>query len=104
MNKCSGCNGKCCVGIIEVYKEDVVYSNPILTQDVDCEFYNRIMRTTRNNKCIAFEDDECTIYEKRPWVCRAFEYDSECCKKFRNEERTKHTCEECHLIEERKNV
>jgi Fe-S-cluster containining protein len=103
INKCSGCNGKCCVGVIEIYEDDEVYSNPILTKEIECEYYNQVMRTTMDNKCIAFEDDKCTIYEKRPWVCKSFGYDSECCKKFRNGERCKHICRDCHFLEERIN-
>lgn len=99
MNKeCSECQGKCCVGVIEVFPEDEIYNDLTLTKSYIQADYDRVMITDKEHKCIALINGTCSIYDKRPQICRAFKVNSECCIKFRNGELKSHTCEKCCLI------
>lgn len=97
MNDCFACDGKCCVGDIEVTRTDTVYENAFLTVEATGEGYDRVMRTTKDNRCIAFVDHRCLIYSKRPDVCRRFEIGSACCEEFKKGKKTEHRCEKCVL-------
>jgi Fe-S-cluster containining protein len=75
--------GKCCMGIIDIYSTDeIFYDDTLVCEDPDMR-YDRVMQTTENLQCIALKDGKCSIYEKRPAVCRAFEVGCSCCEDFR---------------------
>ncbi len=91
-NKCLECKGKCCVGIIEVYESDTIYKDTDLTRPYTGFVYDRVMITKKNSQCIALENGICSIYEKRPEICRKFKIDSECCLDFKNNKKKRHEC------------
>lgn len=80
---CKECGGKCCVGsIINVYSTDEIYYDDTLVCESQDSTYDRQMITI-NNKCIALKDGLCSIYDKRPYVCKKFDVDGILCKNFR---------------------
>jgi Fe-S-cluster containining protein len=87
---CSECGGKCCVGIIDVYSSDEIFYDETLCCDVEGKDYDREMITNDKNQCIALKNGRCSIYEKRPQVCRLFEVNSSCCEGFRSGRITVH--------------
>ena len=89
--KCQQCNGKCCVGEIEVLPSDVVSDNKIYSREGK-------MRVKEDGSCVALLDGVCTIYDKRPAICRAFKVNSECCKAFFEGKEHKHLCKTCTLL------
>lgn len=98
-SKCDECKGKCCQGIIDVYSTDeIFYDDSLVWEDPDRK-YDRIMRTDDHQRCIANVDGKCTIYEKRPAVCRAFEVGSRCCNNIQAGYLNSHTCKICVVSE-----
>jgi Fe-S-cluster containining protein len=96
---CQNCGGKCCVGEIEVLSKDAIFSDDSLTTKVEANgFRDRVIKTDPQNNCIALVGGKCTIYDKRPWVCRKFEVDSVCCSNFITGKNTRHECEICNLF------
>ena len=97
---CEDCGGKCCVGIIEVMPDDDVYEDDFLAIDVPEHNRFRVMKTDGTNRCIALMSDGlCSIYDKRPSVCRRFEIGGECCGDFRSGRKNRHSCKSCRLFE-----
>lgn len=96
-NICRQCGGKCCQGIIDVYStDDIFYDDTLVCEDdEDIGGYDRIMQTDKNQKCIALKNGKCSIYDKRPQVCRMFEVGSSCCENFRNGSLNAHKCGFC---------
>lgn len=82
------------MGLIDVYPTDEVYNDNTLTRPYKTEHYDRIMQT-REMRCIANVDGKCTIYEKRPAICRAFEVGSPCCENIRQGFLNSHSCKFC---------
>lgn len=96
---CAECKGKCCMGIIDVYPTDkIYYDNTLVWKDPNGK-YDRIMRTNENHRCIANADGKCTIYEKRPAVCREFQVGSSCCNNIRLGYLNSHSCKVCVVSE-----
>jgi len=100
MNKiCQYCGGKCCVGEIEVFSFDEIYSDPVYTIKVaNNGIRDQLMRTNPQNHCVAYKEDKCCIYYKRPTVCREFAVDSPCCLNFKSNKVNKHSCEPCVVV------
>ena len=101
-NQCKNCNGKCCVGDIEVIPSDSIYSNDNLTVLILNKQYNerntdRFMRVNKDNQCICLIDGLCSIYDNRPDICKKFQYGSQCCIDFQNGTKTNHFCDDCKL-------
>jgi len=96
---CRTCNGKCCVGEVEVFKWDAIYSDQSLTMQVDDNgLRDRVMKVDSDNNCVALIEGKCSIYEKRPTVCRRFTVGSPCCIDFCTGEKIKHACVKCDLV------
>ena len=80
---CEACGGKCCQGIIEVYSQDeIYYDESLVCEDPICHF-DRIIQTV-NMQCIALKDGKCSIYEKRPLVCREYAVGNQRCENIRH--------------------
>jgi Fe-S-cluster containining protein len=94
-NICEACGGKCCMGIIDVYSTDEIFYDDSLVWEDESVPYDRIMRTDENQRCIALKDGKCSIYEKRPQVCRAFQVGCRCCENFRTGKLNSHSCNFC---------
>ena len=96
-NLCQQCGGKCCQGIIDVYStDDIFYDDTLVCEDdEDIGGYDRIMLTDKNQKCIALKNGKCSIYDKRPQVCRTFKVGCPCCENFRNGSLNSHKCGFC---------
>lgn len=76
--KCEGC-GLCCFLSVELVAgmDDVPDE---LTEVVDDDGYESLQMKIHNGHCIALtEDGRCSIYERRPTVCRDFEFGSDRC-------------------------
>ena len=81
--------------------DEIFYDDSLVT--VIPEFLpDRTMRMGTNLRCIAQKDGKCTIYEKRPRVCRAFQVECRCCNNFRSGRITVHTCKPCEVYEKSK--
>lgn len=98
-DQCQQCGGKCCVGFIDVYSNDEIYYDNTLVWEVEGNAYDRIMQTDENSKCIALVNGKCSIYDKRPQVCRWFEVGSRCCENFRSGKINSHICLPCPISE-----
>lgn len=86
------------MGTIDVYNTDeIFYDDTLVCQDPD-EKYDRLMRVV-NGYCIALKDGKCTIYEKRPAVCRAFAVGNSCCENIRKGFLNSHSCKFCQVSE-----
>ena len=96
-NTCQECGGKCCVGIIDVYSTDEIYYDDTLVCEMEGRDYDRAMQTDENQKCIALKGGRCSIYEKRPQVCRTFEVGNRCCVDFQSGKLNAHLCNLCHV-------
>ena len=97
MNKeCENCFGKCCVGIIEVFPEDEIYFDASLSTSLK-GFPTKVMITDSSNRCIAQSNGKCSIYSKRPKICKLFKINSPCCIGFRNGDIKEHECFKCNL-------
>ena len=99
---CDICRGKCCVGQIEVFPTDMIYTDDSLTMELKNCDYDRVMITDKDNRCISLSGGRCLIYTKRPSICREFKVGSECCVQFKSGEMTKHVCMPCELVMKRK--
>lgn len=95
---CDICGGKCCVGIIEVFPYDEVFTDRSLTT-ISLLEDERVMQTKPGGQCIALIDGKCSIYDKRPMICRRFLLDSPCCKSFQEGRIRVHICNPCDLAE-----
>ena len=97
-SRCIECRGKCCMGTIDVYKTDEVFGDKSLTwESHDPEGrYDAIMQIV-DMHCIALKDGKCSIYEKRPAVCRAFQVGCSCCDNIRLGYLNSHTCGFCKV-------
>jgi Fe-S-cluster containining protein len=100
MPNCEECRGKCCCGIIDVYSQDEIFYDDSLVCVREDREYDRQMHTDKNNWCIALKDGKCSIYEKRPMVCREFQVGSRCCINFFTGQRNAHTCFPCPISEQ----
>ena len=95
---CDICKGMCCMGTVDVYSSDeIFYDETLVVEDPD-QKYDRLMRMV-DGHCIALKDGKCTIYEKRPAVCRAFQVGSNCCINIRNGFLNSHNCRICCVSE-----
>ena len=80
---CASCNGICCQGIIEVYSGDeIFYDDTLVCEGVDME-PDRQMKLN-GTFCIALKNGKCSIYEKRPQVCRDFKVGCRRCINYQN--------------------
>jgi Fe-S-cluster containining protein len=86
------------MGTIDVYKTDAVFGDKSLTwESHDPERgYDAIMQIVEGH-CIALKDGKCSIYEKRPAVCRAFQVGCSCCENIRLGYLNAHTCGFCKV-------
>jgi len=79
---CTEC-GACCkaFGIYEVNSEDIerLGDKAKLTQKSHLYPEGGIMKT-KNFACVALKGTKCSVYDKRPTVCRVFERGSEECR------------------------
>jgi Fe-S-cluster containining protein len=67
-----------------IYCADQIYYDENLVEIDETDEYDRRMKLTTGGRCIALTDDgRCGIYEKRPYVCRAFRVDGQRCKNYR---------------------
>lgn len=98
-NPCEKCGGRCCIGLIDVYSTDEIFYDDDLTCEIEGMKYDKVMRTGDDLRCIAQKDGWCTIYEKRPQVCRAFEVGNPCCLNFQAGKLNAHTCNICSVSE-----
>lgn len=87
------------MGIIDVYSQDEVFYDETLVEPQEDNDLDRQMRTDENNRCIALKDGRCSIYEKRPTVCREFQVGSRCCVNFFTGNLNAHTCLPCPISE-----
>ena len=95
MNECLDCGGKCCTGLIVIIEDDEeIFNDDTLTQN---QYGLRTMITNKNLKCVALKDGKCSIYDKRPKVCRDFKIGNECCIEFRNGILNGKLCQKCYL-------
>lgn len=92
---CTNCRGKCCVGLIDVYPEDIIFNEETLVQMSTNPKYEKEMKLKDGNVCIALVDGKCSIYEKRPQVCRDFAVNGCCCVLFQLGVKTAHESEVC---------
>ena len=101
---CEDCDANCCVATIEVFPTDEIYTDETLTKPTENNpNYDREMVVGKNNKCIALDKYfNCSIYSKRPKICRDFLFGSDCCKDFFNGIKMKHDCKECNLYNSKK--
>lgn len=83
---CQSC-GVCCSNGWNIHfpKEDNNIPKE-LTEESDLLYLNKMKSI--NGRCCALEGEVgkkviCTIYDKRPQICRAFEYGSEACLKIK---------------------
>jgi Fe-S-cluster containining protein len=96
---CEQCGGKCCQGIIDVYSNDEIFYDDSLVWEMEGVDYDRVMRTDENQRCIALKNGKCSIYEKRPLVCRSFQVGCKCCDNFRMGYLNSHSCKICVVSE-----
>lgn len=96
-NDCEKCGGKCCVGIIDVYSTDEIFSDKSLICEIEGMKYDGAMKTDNNLVCIAFKNGKCSIYDKRPQVCRDFKVGSKCCLDFQTGKLNGHKCKDCYI-------
>ena len=97
MNNCIECHGKCCIGgDIDVYPIDEVYNDNALVTEVFGKIFDKAM-IIKDGVCIALVNGLCSIYDKRPLVCRLFTVGSDCCIKFQKNLINDHKCKDCHL-------
>lgn len=81
MDDCEKCGGKCC----SAYRVEVIGG----LDDIDWEMIYMYGQTYWMRKkedkmtCVAFEDGKCSIYDRRPTVCRQFEVGEPRCLKLR---------------------
>ena len=101
---CAKCGGRCCMGTIDVYPTDVVFNDKQLTKDGQGTGFPRIMRTNERQQCIALANGFCTIYEKRPAVCRAFEVGNRCCLNIQAGHLNSHSCGFCIVSDKLKEL
>ena len=101
---CEECKGKCCQGIIDVYSTDEIFYDDSLVCEIEGLEYDRVMQTDETQRCIALKDGKCSIYEKRPLVCRAFQVESSCCNNIRAGYLNSHSCKFCVLSGELEKV
>lgn len=90
---CKNCGGKCCVNIIDVYSIDEIYYDDSLVWEIEGRGHDRAMQTNEDGYCIALKNGKCSIYDKRPEVCKLFKVGSACCIKFQSNELKSHSCE-----------
>jgi Fe-S-cluster containining protein len=84
------------MGTIDVYSTDEVFYDDTLVWDDPDKKYDRTMQVV-DGHCIALKDGKCSIYEKRPAVCRAFQVGSSCCENIRLGYLNSHTCGFCKV-------
>lgn len=87
------------MGIIDVYSNDEIYYDNTLVYENEDLKYDKVMQTDENQRCIALKNGKCSIYEKRPRVCREFEVGSSRCENFRTGKLNSHSCKICPLSE-----
>lgn len=95
---CVECGGICCQGIIDVYHVDEIFYDDALTEEDPNKKYDRVMKMV-DGRCIALKNGRCTIYLKRPTVCRDFQVGSSCCENYRRGYLNSHSCQICPLSE-----
>ena len=76
-----------------VWANEIFYDETLCC-DVADKDYDREMITI-DNKCVALINGHCSIYDKRPQVCRLFEVDSKCCQELRSDRITIHNNNPC---------
>lgn len=84
------------MGTIDVYSTDDIFYDDTLTWEDPDKRYDRTMQML-NGHCIALKDGKCSIYEKRPVVCREFQVGSSCCENIRKGYLNSHTCAVCQV-------
>lgn len=79
---CEGCPAACCRNqIVFVMQNDSVPDE--LTQPHGWMSKVRVMRHNPDGSCIALVDDRCSIYDRRPDVCRRFAPGGRACERMR---------------------
>jgi Fe-S-cluster containining protein len=94
---CKSCGGRCCVGIIEVQSADELFKDGLLTVSSLAGDGSRVMKTNETGRCVALQDGRCSIYDRRPQICKDFKTGSECCSSFVSGKIAVHVCEPCKL-------
>ena len=86
------------MGTIDVYRSDeIFYDDTLVWESHDPDnHYDRIMQIV-DGHCIALKDGKCSIYKKRPAVCRAFQVGCSCCENIRLGYLNSHSCEFCKV-------
>lgn len=77
-------------------ESDAVFTDASLTTTLESVPY-RIMKADSNNRCIALRNGSCSIYDRRPKICRLFQVGSECCKAYFTDRVKIHSCDPCKL-------
>jgi len=88
---CKKCDGHCCkVGfIVRVFPNEEIYNDDNYVNK-SVEFFDEIpFHNMKSNgdgyTCIALNNGMCSIWNKRPLMCRDFEVESDRCKAIRKE-------------------
>ena len=86
------------MGTIDVYSTDeIFYEDTLVWESHDPDnHYDRIMQIV-DGHCIALKGGKCSIYEKRPTVCRAFQVGCSCCENIRLGYLNSHSCGFCKV-------
>ena len=76
---CAACPALCCRLTAQLVPEDEI-PNALVRVAADG---TRFMAQREDRTCVALQDNRCTIYEKRPQICRSFEIDGKVCNRTR---------------------
>jgi Fe-S-cluster containining protein len=89
---CGWCGGQCCkVGfIVQVFPDEPLYNDDkYIHRAIEAPSGNEFRNMKSNGDgytCVALgEDGKCTVWDKRPQMCRDFEVESDRCKAIRKE-------------------
>lgn len=89
---CGWCGGQCCkVGfIVQVFPDEPLYNDKNFVHKAVEAPSGKPFHNMKSNgdgyTCIALaKDGKCTIWDKRPQMCRDFEVESDRCKAIRTE-------------------
>jgi len=70
---CTGC-AKCCWLVVCLHEDDDILPEMVTTKERDTGEVDPVMKRGPDGFCIALDRETrlCTIYERRPMVCREF--------------------------------
>ena len=93
--QCKNCSA-CCIGLLvelsiedyDLWEEYNLLDELIQYTEINPDESNRwnyefVLKQKEDGSCVFLCNGFCTIYEVRPEVCRAFEYQGKCCHEFR---------------------